>query len=279
MIPAPLRYWAAIPAAGAGRRYGSAVPKQYLRLHGQLVIDWALLPFLDDVRCAGICVALADQDDFGARWLRQQGAKVFRAPGGHERPDSVSNALEVLSQHATDSDWVLVHDAARPCLTRTELDALLATLPELVAEREGALLAMPMADTLKRSTADASTADGSTAHVSTAHVWTGSHAAAPAASPLGQATTVVTVSREGFWRAQTPQAFRLGALRAALGDARARQRVPTDEAQAMEWYGGAAHVVRGLATNLKITAEDDLALADAVLARRVASAVTDSGES
>jgi 2-C-methyl-D-erythritol 4-phosphate cytidylyltransferase len=222
-----MKYWLVMPAAGIGRRFGAERPKQYAPLCGRTVIEWALALFLTDARCAGAVVALAQDDPY---WAAIAPPEVLVAAGGQERSHSVRNGLTALADRANREDWVLVHDAARPCLPRADLDRLLA---ELADHPVGGLLATPAADTLKR--ADAS----------------------------GEVQQ--TVDRAGLWRALTPQMFRYGRLCEALDEAHAAGRIPTDEAQAIEWLGDRPRLVEGAAANLKITSAADLAIAAALL--------------
>lgn len=225
-----MHYWLVMPAAGSGRRFGAAVPKQYLDLAGSTVIERSLSLFVADPRCRQIIVSLDPADDrFGQLPLAAL-ARVRTVAGGAARCDSVRNALAVIA--GADDDWVLVHDAARPCLAPEDLRALLAALAD---DPVGGLLATPLADTLKRADQTGCVAD--------------------------------TPSREALWRALTPQMFRLGPLRSALVAARAAGREPTDEAQAMEWMGLRPRLVAGRADNLKITSPADLALAVAMQGR------------
>lgn len=219
-----------MPAAGSGQRFGSEKPKQYMPLAGRTVIEWALQPFIADPRCVQLVVALAAGDAHFNTLATTRDPRLQCVTGGAQRCDSVLAALESIP--SADEEWVLVHDAARPCVTRAEIDALL----DAAAAEAGALLAQPLAETLKRGDATGRVID--------------------------------TPPREALWRAQTPQAFRLGLLRAALRAARAAGRTPTDEAQAVEWQGHPVRLVPGSATNLKITEASDLALAAAVLAQR-----------
>lgn len=218
-----------MPAAGSGRRFGGATPKQYLRIGGRTVIEHSLAPFLQDARCRGLVVALDPADGTFGSLPPAHEARLRTVAGGARRCDSVRNALEAIAD--ADDAWVLVHDAARPCIARADIDALLEACAQ---EPAGGLLAAPLADTLKQ--ADAS-----------AHV---------AATP----------SRDGLWRALTPQMFRLGLLRRALSAAADAGREPTDEAQAVEWLGGAPRLVAGSAGNIKITTAADLTIAAAQLA-------------
>jgi 2-C-methyl-D-erythritol 4-phosphate cytidylyltransferase len=234
-------YWAVVPAAGASRRMASPIPKQYLTLHGRSVLEWALLPFFADHRCRGVVVAIAADDEHWPKLFLQH-AKLHVVSGGAERANSVLaglNALRTMTDGATqeqaqEQDWVLVHDAARPCLHRADMDALLAAAHD--DEPVGALLATPLADTLKQ--ADASQR--------VAH----------------------TVPRAGLWRALTPQMFRLGVLRTALQCAVSRGDSTTDESAAMEAMGLYPRLIAGRSDNLKITVPADLALAESVLASR-----------
>jgi 2-C-methyl-D-erythritol 4-phosphate cytidylyltransferase / 2-C-methyl-D-erythritol 2,4-cyclodiphosphate synthase len=247
-----MHYWLVMPAAGSGSRFGAALPKQYAKLAGRTVVEWALAPFLADRRCAGIVVALAPQDGEWARiaarlTLAQPDGPPFGPPpvtsvaGGTHRSLSVRAALASLAGSAAADDWVLVHDAARPCLESRDLERLLAAL---ASHSLGGLLATAAADTLKRATT------GAAASV---------------------AAVAETVDRTPFWRALTPQMFRYGSLCAALDAAHAAQRLPTDEAQALEWQGEQPLLVAGAASNLKITTAEDLLLAAAILRSRHSS--------
>ena len=228
----PLRYWLVMPAAGSGRRFGHPLPKQYAPLCGRTVIEWALAPFLADVRCAGVVVAIATTDD---HWqlIAPRLPSIEVAPGGAARSDSVRSALLVLAGRARADDWVLVHDAARPCLTAADRDRL---LQELGGHALGGLLATRASDTLKRAAENLSVA--------------------------------MTLDRTDLWRALTPQMFRYGPLCAALDAAKALERIPSDEAQAFEWLGEHPALIEGSAANLKVTSLADLAFAEALLAAR-----------
>ena len=228
-----MRYWVVMPAAGAGQRFGGALPKQHGSLASSTVVEVALRLFIADGRCPGVALAL-DAGSLQDSSLRSRlPAKVMTVAGGLERSDSVLNGIEALLSTASASDWVLVHDGARPCLSARDLDSLLLAGAE---HPHGALLAAPVADTLKLS--DASR------------------------------RCERTVERAGLWRALTPQMFRLGALQSALRAARESGRTPTDEAQAMEWQGAAALLVEAQDANIKITNREDLAMAEAILIGR-----------
>ena len=232
-----MRYFVVIPAAGSGRRFAASVPKQYAPLGGSTVIEHALAPFEADADCAGIVVAVSADDTWWPAIAARRGRLIETAPGGEQRAHSVRNALRVLAGRARDDDWIMVHDAARPCFTAGDLHALKR---ELAPHPVGGLLAVPLADTLKRA------------------LEPGVHA-----SHVDE-----TLDRNGLWRAATPQVFRLGVLLRALESALESQRLPTDEAQAIEWTGQRPQLVAGRADNIKVTTADDLALAAAILAAR-----------
>jgi 2-C-methyl-D-erythritol 4-phosphate cytidylyltransferase len=231
-----MRYFLVIPAAGSGRRFSSQVPKQYAVLAGSTVVEHALSTFEADPDCAGIVIALAADD---AQWpavAARLSNRVETAQGGEQRAHSVRNALRALVGRAQDDDWIMVHDAARPCFSAADL----ATLKrELASHAAGGLLAVPLADTLKR------------------------------AGDAEPAEVAATLDRSGLWRAATPQVFRFGVLLRALEAALAAGRVPTDEAQAVEWAGHRPRLVAGRADNIKVTTADDLGLAAAILKLRL----------
>lgn len=223
------QHWVVLPAAGAGRRFGGPVPKQYLPLRGRLVIEHSLAVFVEHPLIAGGVIALSPEDEWWQETAYVGHQAVKRVAGGAERSDSVANALAALAGQAADDDWVLVHDAARPCLTAADLDRLLAAL---IDEPVGALLAVPMHDTVK------------------------------VAEDAFGARVERTLPRQQLWRAFTPQAFRLGQLREALTYCQARGIAITDDASAMEQLGLRPLLVEGRADNIKITRPEDLPLAE-----------------
>lgn len=232
-----MRYFLVMPAAGSGRRFSASIPKQYAALGAATVIEHSLSLFDADPDCAGIVVVTASDDAMWPAIAARRPRLVDTAPGGAERAQSVRAGLLALSARVRDDDWIMVHDAARPCLAAADL-ALLKL--ELATHEVGGILAIPLADTLKR--------------------------AAPMA---GDAPEVdATVDRQGLWRAATPQVFRFGPLMRALDAALAAQRLPTDEAQALEWAGHRPRLVAGRADNIKVTTADDLKLAAAILGSR-----------
>lgn len=228
-----MRYHLIIPAAGSGRRFAASMPKQYATLGSSTVIEYAMAPFEADVDCASITIAISADDELWPA-VAARHPHVTSVTGGEQRAHSVRNALRSLASHVRADDWVFVHDGARPCFTGADLAKLKYALGDHAV---GGLLAVPLADTLKRGGGD-------------------------------PAQVLDTLDREGLWRAATPQVFRFGVLLPALDVALESQRIPTDEAQAVEWAGHKPRLVTGRADNIKVTTQDDLALASAILAAR-----------
>jgi 2-C-methyl-D-erythritol 4-phosphate cytidylyltransferase len=221
---------ALVPAAGTGTRLGDSLPKQYLDVNGKPLIFHTLKALSTVSRLAKILVILSPEDKhwarFSADW-HELGTRVETlASGGASRGESVVNGLNALAGELAADDWAMVHDAARPCV-RTEL--VEQFLDELIDDPIGGLLALPLADTIKRD-------DGSL-------------------------RVAETLPRDGIWRAQTPQMFRYGMLRRAL------EKMPhaTDEAQAIESSGHQPKLVLGDSANLKVTYAPDLKLARMLL--------------
>lgn len=246
---ASARYWAIVPAAGRGERFASTLEgrapvaftaasrKQYAALAGASVIQWSLRPLLREASIEKVIVPLAADDDHWpivAHRIAQENPdsvhKLQACRGGDTRQQSVLHGLQALHGQAAPRDWVLVHDAARPCLPAADLVALLLALR---ADPAGALLAVPVADTLKRGE---------------------------------RGTSVGTVDRTGLWRALTPQAFRFEELERALRDAARAGINVTDEAQAMERIGIGAQLIAASDDNIKVTRAADLAVAARTLA-------------
>lgn len=220
--------WAVIPAAGAGRRMGNSKPKQYLTLAGKTILEHSLTQLLDMPEITGAVVAISDGDTFWSNLNIRHEKTLIVAPGGQERCDSVLSALEVLSQSAEETDWVLVHDAARPCVRQEDINKLITICIE---QGQGGILAVPVKDTIKRASDSAD---------------------------KGIPEIMETVDRSKLWHAQTPQMFRLGELRDNLVKAIDSGVVVTDEASAMEWAGTHPLLVEGHADNIKITHKEDM---------------------
>jgi 2-C-methyl-D-erythritol 4-phosphate cytidylyltransferase len=209
---------------------GAGLPKQYLQLLGRAVIAHALDRLAGHPRIAGSVVVLAREDRYWDALAPAPLPRPRRVDGGAERHHSVLNGLEALVNDAAADDWVLVHDAARPCVRREDVDRLMDVLAD---HPVGGLLGLPVRDTMKRADADGGVRE--------------------------------TVSREGLWHALTPQMFRFGLLRSALREAVAGGRLVTDEAQAMELAGHTPRIVEGSPDNIKVTHPRDLALAELFL--------------
>ncbi|WP_106418393.1 2-C-methyl-D-erythritol 4-phosphate cytidylyltransferase [Salinicola tamaricis] len=221
--------WLIVPAAGRGSRMQADRPKQYLALHGRSVLARTLERLHQAFPEAALRLCL-DPDDAYFDPDDVPFSEWQRVDGGSERVDSVRRALSSIAAEAAADDWVLVHDAARPCVQLCDLTALSLALEE---EAIGALLAAPVADTMKRADAR-----GRVSH---------------------------TEPRDGLWHALTPQAFRYDLLRQALDAALATGTAVTDEASAIEAMGLAPLLVSGSRDNLKITRPEDLILAARIL--------------
>ena len=225
-----MAYFALVPAAGSGARMGEALPKQYLPLAGRPLIHHALATLCAVPRISAVFVVLAAADTEWRRhdWSDPDKLTVLRC-GGETRADSVRNGLLAMAERVGTEDWVLVHDAARPCLTVAQVETLIR---EIGDDPVGGLLAQPVADTLKRAD--------------------------------GISRVVETVSRERLWRAQTPQMFRHGELLRAL---QACADV-TDEAGAIEALGLQPKLVNSGGANPKVTYPEDMRLAELILSDR-----------
>lgn len=226
------RLWVVVPAAGRSARFGGEVPKQYLSVLGRPLIRHTLERLAAHPRVSGLCVVLAADDRHWAGWREFKGKPVTTCVGGAERADSVLAGVRALPASVREKDWVLVHDAARPCLRHDDLDRL---LDHGCVHDVGAILAVPVRDTLKRADA---------------------RGAIQRSEP-----------RERLWRALTPQLFRRAALERALESALAAGARITDEAMAFERLGLAPLLIEGAEDNFKVTTQADLALAEFLLAR------------
>ena len=222
-----------IPAAGTGTRYGGSTLKQYLPLGGKAVLAHTIRAFQFHPMVSSITVALAEKDQWFESAVGSLAASVRTVIGGETRAHSVRNGLRFIAENYSDTDWALVHDAARPCLSSLRLEKF---LEQGLESADGAILAMPVGDTLKQA---------------------------------GEAHEIIaTVDRTGLWAAQTPQLFRVGALANAIDAAHRAGCELTDEASAMEFVGIKPLLVMGSAANIKITYSSDLAIAEALLARK-----------
>ena len=220
---------AIVPAAGIGSRMGADCPKQYLALAGKTILEHTLGCLLSHPAIARVIVALAPHDEWFEQLAVAADPRVLRVEGGSERAYSVLNAL-----HVAEGTWVLVHDAARPCLTQGDLDALIASAMAC----DGAILGSRVRDTMKRTD--------------------------------GAGNIVATVEREQLWHALTPQMFPTGTLKRALEEGLALGALITDEASAMERAGFTVKMVEGRADNIKVTRPEDLSLAELFLQQQSA---------
>lgn len=224
--------WLVIPAAGVGKRMLADRPKQYLELLGKTVIEHTLACFTYHPAVSGIVIAITEGDPYWADLIIQSEVPVITVAGGAERCYSVLNGLKALADKAQPDDWVLVHDAARPCLSRDDLDKLMQQLSD---DPVGGILAVPVRDTMKRAD--------------------------------GEQRITHTEDREGMWHALTPQMFRLHDLQSALEKALVDGFEVTDEASAMEHAGLQPKLVEGQGSNIKVTRPEDLALAEYYLSK------------
>ena len=220
---------AIVPAAGIGSRMGADCPKQYLTLAGKTILEHTLGCLLSHPAIVRVIVALAPHDEWFEQLAVAADPRVLRVEGGSERAYSVLNAL-----HVVEGKWVLVHDAARPCLTQGDLDALIASAMAC----DGAILGSRVRDTMKRTD--------------------------------GAGNILATVDREQLWHALTPQMFPTGTLKRALEEGLALGALITDEASAMERAGFTVKMVEGRADNIKVTRPEDLSLAELFLQQQSA---------
>ena len=220
-----INFWAVVPAAGVGKRMNADRPKQYLELAGKTVIEHTLLRLLSAEVFTAVAVAISEEDPYWPDLDVSAHKKIITAAGGKERADSVLSALKAIRTVASDDDWVLVHDAARPCITTIDIHHLIDSLK---TDEIGGILALSSHDTLK--------------------------------SVQGDNIIVGTLDRSHIWRALTPQMFRYGLLKNALEAAEGNTAI-TDESSALELQGMKPKIVEGRPDNIKITRPEDLALA------------------
>ncbi len=222
------RFHVIIPAAGSGSRMGAEAPKQYLRLNGKSLIQHVIKVFDQATKINSIHIVLSEGDThWRSTYLNLSGKAQVHHCGGETRAMSVLNGLHAIASQVDEDDWILVHDAARPGLSNVLLSQLINSLEN---DAVGGLLALPLADTLKRADSE-------------------------------QCVTA-TMPRTDLWQAQTPQMFRYGTLKTALTDFKG---AATDEAEAIEAMGLKPKLVNGELRNLKVTYPQDLAVLSALL--------------
>jgi 2-C-methyl-D-erythritol 4-phosphate cytidylyltransferase len=220
------RCWAVLPAAGTGSRMGGDLPKQYMEVGGATLLEHGLRALLACEQLTGVVVALHANDSRAAALPIFRDPRVQTVTGAEQRSGSVLAGLDALVGRAALQDWVLVHDAARPCLQSADVVRLMAAV---TTSGIGGILAERIVDTVKQASDDA--------------------------------LVLRTLDRTTLWRAQTPQMFRFNELRGALGQAQERGVVVTDEASAMELAGYPVQLVTASTGNLKVTNPADLRLA------------------
>lgn len=223
------QYIALLPAAGIGSRMQASIPKQYLSLGDKTILQITLETFLHHPLIKQVVLVLHPDDRWYQTLKLSQPDKVLTVSGGEQRADSVLAGLASLAE----DEWVLVHDAARPCISQQDISKLIT---QVEASQQGAILAYPVKDTMKRSNA--------------------------------QQQVVKTVPREQLWHALTPQMFQVASLRNNISAALSQGLAVTDEASAMEWAGCTVNLVKGRSDNIKVTNPEDLALAQWYLSQQ-----------
>ncbi|MBJ2146708.1 2-C-methyl-D-erythritol 4-phosphate cytidylyltransferase [Vibrio sp. IB15] len=230
MLTQPQSVIAVVPAAGVGSRMKADRPKQYLKINGKTILEHTVEKLLAHPQVSQIVVAISDDDPYYPELPLTQNPQVIRVAGGSERADSVLSALDYIEKQQL-GGWVMVHDAARPCVQLSDIDKLISTA---MSHNVGAILAVPVRDTMKRG------AQGQIDH---------------------------TVERADLWHALTPQMFRAEPLWNVLSEALQQGVSITDEASAFEWKGFSPALVAGRSDNFKITQPEDLALAEFYLSQ------------
>lgn len=225
-----VKYWSIVPAAGKGDRMGISTPKQYLPLHGKPIIEHSLNALFEYSQFEKIVVVINSDDNLWSTLPFHQHPKIIATVGGKERCHSVLNGLYALESLADPNDWILVHDAARPCLRATDIERLVG---EVGDHPVGGLLGVPMTDTVKRVASNG--------------------------------YVIATIDRRELWQAYSPQLFRYAVLKDALKQAVNSNHLITDEASAIELSGAKSLMVEGRRDNIKITNPEDLILAASYL--------------
>ncbi len=224
-----------VPAAGVGKRMLAACPKQYLKINNESILVHTVNRLLSHEKVAKIILALSDDDDYFAQTALVNNPDVIRVSGGEERVDSVLSGLRAVDE--TIFEWVLVHDAARPCVSHHDIDLL---IERCLRQNTGGLLAAPVVDTIKQS-------DNTTAALQVAD----------------------TIDRSQLWHALTPQMYKTSELKQAIEQAQAQGLAITDESSAIEQAGLPSLLVSASRENIKITRPEDLALAAFYLQQQI----------
>ena len=221
---------AIIPAAGDSSRYSGEIPKQFLRVGGRTVLELSIKPLLDFSECLGVCVLVPAEDQYHKTLEIKNNPKVFLAEGGTSRIDSVSKGVKFWQQSELSYDYILIHDAARPCLRSSDVQQLLDSID---SEVDGVVLGIPCSDTIKKVSAEGS-------------------------------LVLNTLDRSKLWRAFTPQIFRKEVLQKNALEENIEKEF-TDEASLVEANGGKLKMVKGFEDNIKLTFSEDLGLIKSIL--------------
>jgi len=228
LLPENQQFIVVVPAAGIGKRMLASCPKQYLTIDNQTILSHTINRLLSHKNIAKVVLAISDVDAYFAQTTLVDNPNIIRVSGGKERVDSVLNGLQVIN----DKEWVLVHDAARPCITHDDIDKL---IKQCLASNSGGILAAPVVDTMKLAINN----------------------------NANEATQVSkTIDRSSLWHAFTPQMFKTKELKQAIEEAQKKGLLITDESSAIESVGLPCLLVSGRIDNIKITRPEDLVLAD-----------------
>ncbi len=228
LLPENQQFIVVVPAAGIGKRMLASCPKQYLTIDNQTILSHTINRLLSHKNIAKVVLAISDVDAYFAQTTLVDNPNIIRVSGGKERVDSVLNGLQVIN----DKEWVLVHDAARPCVTHDDIDKL---IKQCLASNSGGILAAPVVDTMKLAINN----------------------------NANEATQVSkTIDRSSLWHAFTPQMFKTKELKQAIEEAQQKGLLITDESSAIESVGLPCLLVSGRRDNIKITRPEDLVLAD-----------------
>ena len=221
---------AIIPAAGDSSRYSGEIPKQFLRVDGRTVLELSIRPLLDFSECLGVCVLVPPEDQYHKALEIKDNPKIFLAEGGTSRIDSVAKGVKFWQQSELSYDYILIHDAARPCLRSSDVKQLLDSVD---GEVDGVVLGIPCSDTIKKVSAKGS-------------------------------LILNTLDRSKLWRAFTPQIFRKEVLQKNALEENIEKEF-TDEASLVEANGGKLKMVKGFEDNIKLTFPEDLGLIKSIL--------------
>ena len=221
---------AIIPAAGDSSRYSGEIPKQFLRVDGRTVLELSIRPLLDFSECLGVCVLVPQEDQYHKALEIKDNPKIFLVEGGTSRIDSVSKGVKFWQQSELSYDYILIHDAARPCLRSSDIQQLLESID---SEVDGVVLGIPCSDTIKKVSAEGS-------------------------------LVLNTLDRSKLWRAFTPQIFRKEVLQKNALEENIEKEF-TDEASLVEANGGKLKMVKGFEDNIKLTFPEDLGLIKSIL--------------